>query len=553
MDVFLTYNVSQLQEYLKDRGVTHSKAKKADLIELCQLDVDPNCFLDDINKTIQEKLFISGKALPNPNTMDGTNDMSLLPDIDNFDIYNYLINFKEQYLHKQLKDFKNLDGYQLYKAGYVKKIEVVSDIGVDGYCSIKFLVKPKQRKEDPINKTPFYKGWIILDSSEPSVHSAYCACKGGSDGGCRHTVACLFEIAEYSNINNDLNKSVTSEPCLWKRMDRRSTDNPVPSDELSTKLPGSSRSEPPTAEFYDPCPEFVLDVEGFYDGLKVLQPNAAMLLNRFVQKPTKTPLCECSILPFIDLAHKVVKENSEISTLSEMLELISYSQDELAEIERCTRGQANNELWMNFRKGMITASSFHGVSRLKDTTNPDKLIRFLMEGNNFTTTVPASLQWSKKELAAQKIFLKAHRKEHGQCKFLEKGLIVNKTAFYMGASPDGLCQCKKCGHFLVEIKCPYTKRNFSPRLAAKDHCYEDDMKILHLDPKSSWYYQIQGQLGIAEMQLCKLVIYTMKGITVVDVPLDEVFWNDLEETLNKFYITSFGLSTLKLLKSSNYK
>ena len=107
MDSFSSYNVEKLQEYLKERGVTYSKLKKNELVELCQLafdnklDTDPNFFLDDINKTLQEKLSISGKAIPNPKNLHGTSDMTPLPNIDTFDIYNYLITFKEQYLHRQ--------------------------------------------------------------------------------------------------------------------------------------------------------------------------------------------------------------------------------------------------------------------------------------------------------------------------------------------------------------------------------------------------------------------------------------------------------------------
>ena len=97
---FSSWNVSQLQEYLKNRGVTYSKAKKADLIELCQLasknklEVDPNCFVDSIADDIAAKLKVSGKIIPNPNKLTGSTDLSHLPNIDNFDIYNYLIKFK---------------------------------------------------------------------------------------------------------------------------------------------------------------------------------------------------------------------------------------------------------------------------------------------------------------------------------------------------------------------------------------------------------------------------------------------------------------------------
>ena len=102
------------------------------------------------------------------------------------------IQFKELYAHKQLKAYRNLDGCQLYEAGYVEKVEFVPEIGDKDYCLVKCLVKSKQRKEDPINKTPFYKGWIVLDYVGPAIYSAFCACIGVSDGGCRHTVAvCL--------------------------------------------------------------------------------------------------------------------------------------------------------------------------------------------------------------------------------------------------------------------------------------------------------------------------------------------------------------------------
>ena len=98
--------------------------------------------------------------------------------------------------------------------------------------------------------------------------------------------------------------------------------------------------------------------------------------------------------------------------------------------------------------------------------------------------------------------------EHGHLDLVEQGLIIDQSCFYLGISPDGLCNCKKCGQFLIEIKCPYTKRNISPKHAAKDHCYEDQSKNLHLDPKSAWYYQIQGEFGICKLDLCKLVVYT---------------------------------------------
>ena len=156
------------------KRVTCSKSRKVDLVELCQLactnnlEVDHNYFLDNIAENIKSKLTIFGKVIPDPGTFNGSSVIALLPNIDNFDIYNY--QFKELYAHKQLKAYRNLDGCQLYEAGYVEKVEFLPEIGVKDYCLVKFLVKPKQRKEDPINKTPFYKGWIVLDSVGPAIY-----------------------------------------------------------------------------------------------------------------------------------------------------------------------------------------------------------------------------------------------------------------------------------------------------------------------------------------------------------------------------------------------
>ena len=69
-------------------------------------------------------------------------------------------------------------------------------------------------------------------------------------------------------------------------------------------------------------------------------------------------------------------------------------------------------MWMKYRKGMMTASSFQCISRLKGSKDPDKLIPFLMGGSSFNI-VPAPLLWGrKKEIIARKWFFKTnHRSE----------------------------------------------------------------------------------------------------------------------------------------------
>ena len=96
-----------------------------------------------------------------------------------------------------------------------------------------------------------------------------------------------------------------------------------------------------------------------------------------------------------------------------------------------------------------------------------------MEGSSFVIVPAPLLRGRKKEIKARKWFLKTHKTEHGHLDLVEQGLLIDQSYFYLGASPDGLCNCKKCRQFLIEIKCPYTKHNISPEHAAKDHRYDD--------------------------------------------------------------------------------
>ena len=266
---FNTWNVVDLRKYLVARGVTCSD-RKVELVKLCELahthklEIDPDCSNDVTD--IGDKLHVKGVTIPHPNRLVGSPDFTPLSNIDNFDIYNYLIKFKDLYNHKQLKAFTHLDGYQLFVAGYVQVVELV--VWCNDVCVVKFSVKPKQRSEDPINKTPFYHGWIVVDNSQPEILSAYCACKGGADGGCRHVVAVLFELAELTADRSTNTQAVHHIAALpLEETPTKNMDNPLQTiNELITALPGSSCATPPTTGSFDPWPEFEPDVDSFYTG-----------------------------------------------------------------------------------------------------------------------------------------------------------------------------------------------------------------------------------------------------------------------------------------------
>ena len=72
---------------------------------------------------LKEKLTTqTKKLLPNPETVQGSKEINVLPPISIFDIYNYLVTF-EQYDHAALRQYHKMEGFGLYEDGYVLDVE----------------------------------------------------------------------------------------------------------------------------------------------------------------------------------------------------------------------------------------------------------------------------------------------------------------------------------------------------------------------------------------------------------------------------------------------
>ena len=75
-----------------------------------------------------------------------------------------------------LKSFKSLEGYRLYKSGRVVDIKFHKLESTD-YCYFRFKSLPTGRSKTPTNGKPAYEGIVIL-KNDGSVHGAFCPCLG---------------------------------------------------------------------------------------------------------------------------------------------------------------------------------------------------------------------------------------------------------------------------------------------------------------------------------------------------------------------------------------
>jgi len=72
----------------------------------------------------------------------------------------------------------------------------------------------------------------------------------------------------------------------------------------------------------------------------------------------------------------------------------------------------------------------------------------------------AALRWGREnEPLAKQQYIAAALDDHCFFKLEETGLHINPKHPHLGASPDGMVFCFCCGESLLEIKCPYSKRD----------------------------------------------------------------------------------------------
>jgi hypothetical protein len=87
----------------------------------------------------------------------------------------------------------------------------------------------------------------------------------------------------------------------------------------------------------------------------------------------------------VDLITPEKEHSVSCSTIKERCERVQnnlkFNEDEINEVEKTTRGQANNSVWYNQRKYRITASKCYRIASVKPDTSPTKAIKEVLQYN----------------------------------------------------------------------------------------------------------------------------------------------------------------------------
>ncbi|CAG9761319.1 unnamed protein product [Ceutorhynchus assimilis] len=215
-------------------------------------------------------------------------------------------------------------------------------------------------------------------------------------------------------------------------------------------------------------------------------------------------------------------ENNFVNECRSFLEKISLSKFQKLRLEEMTRSQGNSQLWKEERRIRVTSSFFGRICKAKNEDSYETIVKSILCPKELN--VPAVKYGLLNEDVARKTY--SHK---FKVNVASAGLFIHSKYPFIAASPDGLVGDSK----IIEIKCPYKIRDFDPNSCDLDFL---DTTNENINKKHTYYYQIQGALEITDRPQCDLVIFSKKGLKLVEVERSNDFWQGVKDKLIEFYM-----------------
>ena len=216
---------------------------------------------------------------------------------------------------------------------------------------------------------------------------------------------------------------------------------------------------------------------------------------------------------------------------------LKYTDAEVNCLEQNTLEQTQ-ECWLRQRKGRITASKFYRVySRMKTlskspNTDMQKCVCEVLQYSTPPKYLPALEHGRETEPVACKSFEDFYNSiGHENVKVEKCGLYVMKSAPFLGASPDRICECSCCGKFVLEVKCPVAK-NIEPNEVDCLEMVNGKLRLKHSHP---YYAQVQGQLAVTGLLFAYFFVYLGHDFFVEKINFNADFWTSLCDSLCDFF------------------
>ncbi|XP_041349329.1 uncharacterized protein LOC121368656 [Gigantopelta aegis] len=473
-------------------------------------------------------------------------DVCLLPPVTYPDIVNYLVFSPSPYTSDDLKSFKGLEAYNQFVCGWVrdKTFRLVND-----RCVVKAKVLHSQRmSEKPLQP------WLIV-SKEGCILAAHCTCMAGLGEACTHVAALLFAIEATVKLRDS--KTVTEEKAYWLLPSSVKGVGYKPCREIDFTSAKTMKKKMDRmldtcgSSVYTPC----------YMAKKALIPEPteqelSVLFKSLYDCRDSKPALLSLIPPYSDgyiptpmeknfpiLLTELRDESAVYLNYSELLKKcqdidIQVTEEQARVVETATREQAHSKMWYRFRAGRITASKMKTACCTDPASPAQSLIKSVCYPESYKFSTKATQWGCQHEKYALDIFMDKMKPLHENFRIEDVGFFINPDVPFIGASPDGVVTCDCCGQCVVEIKCPFCKKDTMLAETSTKNFYlkVGDDGLLKLDSKHQYYYQVQTQLGVCKLELAYFVVWTEKDLHIEHIMFDERMWEEIcEKSKHIFY------------------
>ena len=189
---------------------------------------------------------------------------------------------------------------------------------------------------------------------------------------------------------------------------------------------------------------------------------------------------------------------------------VSFTFDQAVLVEERTRTQAKCKRWFELRAGRITASKLYQVIHTNHLQPSISLIKTICYPEQRKFLSAACQYGCKHEDTARQAYVEKLRTEHENFVVIRCGLILDPEFPFMGATPDGLVNCKCCNTGVLEIKCPFScKHKDFTEVASENPSFflDDDDGQLTLKEDHAYYFQVQLQMKLCRVQYCDFIAW----------------------------------------------
>ena len=193
------------------------------------------------------------------------------------------------------------------------------------------------------------------------------------------------------------------------------------------------------------------------------------------------------------------------------------------------------------KKYRITSSNAHKV--LLRQKNFESLTENLFFKNKKRSNITKeALNHGKKfEPIPRQIYIDVMKFKLKHVSVRETGIVIQPLLYWFAALPDGLITDESSTPILglLEIKCPFSKRNLHPQDMFKDKNFYvellDGMPHLKKVHSNGYYSQIQMAMGLSQLKFCDFIVHSFRGMIIICIPFSEIYFIKLNERLNHFF------------------